>query len=41
LEELSFAAPEMKTGRVPVNAAYVHERLESIAKDQDLSQFIL
>jgi ATP-dependent HslUV protease ATP-binding subunit HslU len=41
LEELSFAAPEMKSGRVPVNAAYVHERLSAIAKDQDLSQFIL
>jgi ATP-dependent HslUV protease ATP-binding subunit HslU len=41
LEELSFAAPEMKAGRVPVNAAYVHERLAAIAKDQDLSQFIL
>jgi ATP-dependent HslUV protease ATP-binding subunit HslU len=41
LEELSFAAPEMKTGRVPVNAAYVHERLSAIAKDQDLSHFIL
>jgi ATP-dependent HslUV protease ATP-binding subunit HslU len=41
LEELSFAAPEMKSGRVPVNAAYVHERLEAICKDQDLSQFIL
>ena len=41
LEELSFEAPEMKMGRVEVNAGYVRERLEDIAKDEDLSKFIL
>jgi len=41
LEELSFEAPEMKMGRVEINAAYVRERLEDIAKDEDLSKFIL
>ncbi|NOY43450.1 MAG: ATP-dependent protease ATPase subunit HslU [Planctomycetes bacterium] len=41
LEELSFEAPDMKMGRVEINAAYVHERLEEIAKDEDLSKFIL
>ncbi|QDU90059.1 ATP-dependent protease ATPase subunit ClpY [Pirellulimonas nuda] len=41
LEELSFEAPDMKMGRVEVNAAYVKERLEEIAKDEDLSRFIL
>ncbi len=41
LEELSFEAPDMKRGRVPVNAAYVRERLEKIAQDEDLSKFIL
>ncbi|MCA9267358.1 MAG: ATP-dependent protease ATPase subunit HslU [Planctomycetales bacterium] len=41
LEELSFEAPDMKTGRVTVNAAYVHERLEKVAQDEDLSRFIL
>ena len=41
LEELSFEAPEMKMGRVEINSGYVRERLEEIAKDEDLSKFIL
>ncbi|RIK87274.1 MAG: HslU--HslV peptidase ATPase subunit [Planctomycetota bacterium] len=41
LEDLSFEAPDMKMGRVEINAAYVRERLESIAQDEDLSKFIL
>jgi ATP-dependent HslUV protease ATP-binding subunit HslU len=41
LEELSFEAPDMKRGRVPINAAYVRERLAELAKDEDLSKFIL
>ena len=41
LEELSFEAPEMTTGAVEINAAYVREKLESIAEDEDLSRFIL
>ena len=41
LEELSFEAPDMKMGRVVVNAAYVTQRLEKLAKDEDLSKFIL
>jgi len=41
LEELSFEAPEMKTGRVVINAAYVRQRLSDIARDEDLSKFIL
>lgn len=41
LEELSFDAPEMKKGRVPINAAYVKERLSELTKDEDLSKFIL
>jgi ATP-dependent HslUV protease ATP-binding subunit HslU len=41
LEELSFEAPDMHTGRVLVNAAYVKERLEALAQDEDLSKFIL
>ena len=28
-------------GRVEINAAYVNERLEEVAKDEDLSKFIL
>ena len=41
LEELSFEAPDMKTGRVVINAAYVSERLDEITQDEDLSKFIL
>jgi ATP-dependent HslUV protease ATP-binding subunit HslU len=41
LEELSFEAPDMHTGRVLVNAAYVKDRLEALAQDEDLSKFIL
>jgi ATP-dependent HslUV protease ATP-binding subunit HslU len=41
LDELSFEAPEMKMGRVEINAGYVRERLDEIAQDEDLSKFIL
>ena len=41
LEELSFEAPEMKMGKVTVNAAYVEDRLDKISQDEDLSKFIL
>ncbi len=41
LEELSFEAPDMKKGRVPIGAAYVNERLSELTKDEDLSKFIL
>ncbi len=44
LEEISFDAPDMvKEGKTSfnINAAYVDERLKEIAKNRDLSQFIL
>jgi ATP-dependent HslUV protease ATP-binding subunit HslU len=41
LEELSFEAPDTRHGRVPINAAYVKERLAELTKDEDLSKFIL
>ncbi len=41
LEELSFEAPSMKMGRVEINAAYVAQRLEEVADDEDLSRYIL
>jgi ATP-dependent HslUV protease ATP-binding subunit HslU len=41
LEELSFEAPDMKMGKVEINAAYVKERLEAVTQDEDLSRFIL
>ncbi len=41
LEELSFSAPEMPGQHVEINAAYVQQRLEEIADDEDLSRYIL
>lgn len=41
LEDLSFEAPEMGLGRVVVNAAYVREKIDRVAKDEDLSKFVL
>jgi ATP-dependent HslUV protease ATP-binding subunit HslU len=41
LEELSFEAPDMKMGKVVVNAAYVSDRLDAVTQDEDLSKFIL
>jgi len=41
LEELSFEAPDMQKGHVPINAAYVSQRLSALAEDEDLSKFIL
>ena len=44
LEHISFEAPDMvKDGQteVTIDAAYVDERLKDIAKNRDLSQFIL
>ncbi|MAT71082.1 MAG: HslU--HslV peptidase ATPase subunit [Planctomycetaceae bacterium] len=41
LEELSFEAADMKTGRVEINEAYVRQRLQAVVQDEDLSKFIL
>jgi ATP-dependent HslUV protease ATP-binding subunit HslU len=41
LEELSFEAPEMKASKIVVDAAYVNDRLQSVAEDEDLTKFIL
>jgi ATP-dependent HslUV protease ATP-binding subunit HslU len=41
LEELSFDAPDREKGAINIDAGYVRERLEKVAKDEDLSQFIL
>ncbi|HHK42358.1 MAG TPA: ATP-dependent protease ATPase subunit HslU [Planctomycetaceae bacterium] len=41
LEEVSFEAPDMKMGKIVVNAAYVEERLKEVTEDEDLSKFIL
>lgn len=41
LEQLSFDAPEMGGREVIIDAAYVHEKLSDIVKDEDLSRYIL
>ncbi len=41
LEEVSFEAPDMQSGRIEINAAYVRQRLDSLSQDEDLSKFIL
>ncbi len=41
LEELSFEASEMSGTTVTINAAYVRQRLDEVAQDEDLSKYIL
>jgi ATP-dependent HslUV protease ATP-binding subunit HslU len=41
LDELSFDAPDLSGARVVVDSAMVHERLDDLVEDRDLSQFIL
>ncbi|WP_053219676.1 HslU--HslV peptidase ATPase subunit [Virgibacillus senegalensis] len=41
LEDLSFEAPDINMGKVEITPQYVDEKLSSIAKNKDLSQYIL
>ncbi len=41
LDELSFEAPDLSQKTWVINAAYVKKMLEHIARDDDLSQYIL
>ena len=41
LDEISFDAPELKKKNVKVDGAYVAKQLAEIAKNQDLSRYIL
>jgi ATP-dependent HslUV protease ATP-binding subunit HslU len=41
LEQISFEAPDCGPRSVSVNAEFVHERLDDIRKDEDLSRFVL
>jgi ATP-dependent HslUV protease ATP-binding subunit HslU len=41
LDEISFEAPELKKKSVKIDAAYVGKQLAEIAKNQDLSRYIL
>jgi ATP-dependent HslUV protease ATP-binding subunit HslU len=41
LEEISFSAPETSGTRLLIDAAYVHQRLDPVTQQEDLSKFIL
>ncbi|MBN1256900.1 MAG: ATP-dependent protease ATPase subunit HslU [Planctomycetes bacterium] len=41
MEEISFNAPDMKEKRITITAEMVSERLADLAKDEDLSKYIL
>jgi ATP-dependent HslUV protease ATP-binding subunit HslU len=41
LDEVSFDANELRGQRIVIDAAYVKARLEGIARDEDLSRYIL
>jgi ATP-dependent HslUV protease ATP-binding subunit HslU len=41
LEEISFAAPERTGETIEIDGAYVRETLSDIAKDEDLSRYVL
>ncbi|MGB5883765.1 MAG: HslU--HslV peptidase ATPase subunit, partial [Desulfobulbales bacterium] len=41
LEDLSFQAPNVENKTFTVTADYVREQLSDIARDEDLSRFIL
>jgi ATP-dependent HslUV protease ATP-binding subunit HslU len=41
LDEISFAAPDRAGEKVTIDAAYVHEHIGDLAKNADLSRFIL
>lgn len=41
LEDLSFEAPDVNMETIEITPAYVDEKLSTIAKNKDLSQFIL
>ncbi|MFP3489225.1 HslU--HslV peptidase ATPase subunit, partial [Staphylococcus sp. SIMBA_130] len=41
LEDLSFEAPDINLDSITITPEYVEEKLASIAKNRDLSQYIL
>jgi ATP-dependent HslUV protease ATP-binding subunit HslU len=41
LDEISYAAPEMKGQQVIIDAQYVRDRLGPILRSEDLSRYIL
>jgi ATP-dependent HslUV protease ATP-binding subunit HslU len=41
VDELSFNAPELTGQTIPIDADYVHQRLDPIVRNEDLSRYIL
>ncbi|MGH9804984.1 MAG: AAA family ATPase, partial [Candidatus Acidiferrales bacterium] len=41
LDDVSFEAPDLRRKQIEIDAAYVQKMLADIAKDQDLSRYIL
>ncbi|MBV8799345.1 MAG: ATP-dependent protease ATPase subunit HslU [Alphaproteobacteria bacterium] len=41
VDEISFTATDRAGETIPIDAGYVHARVDRLAKDQDLSRFIL
>ncbi|GAN34473.1 MAG: ATP-dependent protease ATPase subunit HslU [Candidatus Brocadia sp. AMX2] len=41
VEDASFDAPDMDGAEIVINAKYVEDKLQAIAKDEDLSRYIL
>jgi ATP-dependent HslUV protease ATP-binding subunit HslU len=41
LDEISFSATERSGEKIVIDGRYVHDRVDELAKDQDLSRFIL
>jgi ATP-dependent HslUV protease ATP-binding subunit HslU len=41
LDEVSFSATERSGETITIDGEYVHSRVDDLAKDQDLSRFIL
>jgi ATP-dependent HslUV protease ATP-binding subunit HslU len=41
LDEISFAAPDRAGETIKIDGAYVRERVADLAKNADLSRFIL
>ena len=41
LEDISFDAPDLEDKNITIDEKYVNEKLEKVAKNKDLSQYIL
>jgi ATP-dependent HslUV protease ATP-binding subunit HslU len=41
MEEISFAAPNIKKKKITIDRKYVQKQLQDIIEDEDLSRFIL